>query len=82
MPLRGPNWLSQVWHWPEQLGWGQSVATILIIIDDARSRVLLIEFNPKKFSHIDKIMFNFYVISLKDDLRKHTIPYHKISDTQ
>ena len=26
MPLRGPNWLSQVWHWPEQLSWGQSVA--------------------------------------------------------
>ena len=26
MPLRGPNWLSQVWHRPEQLGWGQSVA--------------------------------------------------------
>ena len=26
MPRRGPNWLSQVWHWPGQLGWGQSVA--------------------------------------------------------
>ena len=26
MPLRGPNWLSQVWHWPGQLDWGQSVA--------------------------------------------------------
>ena len=26
MPLCGPNWLSQVWHWPGQLGWGQSVA--------------------------------------------------------
>ena len=26
MPRCGPNWLSQVWHWPGQLGWGQSVA--------------------------------------------------------
>ena len=26
MPRRGPNWLSQVWHRPEQLGWGESVA--------------------------------------------------------
>ena len=35
---------------------------IIIIIDDARSKVLLIELNPKKFSHkVDKIMFNFHV---------------------
>ena len=32
MPLRGPNWLSQVWHWPGQLGWGQSVAKLKSII--------------------------------------------------